>query len=261
MKIFTLVTPQMAILEQEYFLPTCPSDLEPTVLRGNVSGDYAWGRPGFCDAVRAKLDRLIEVIREHPDEVVIWSDVDIQFFGPCSVILQECMKGRDLMFQSEAWPPNGKVNAGFIVVRCNDRTSSVFQEARCRDFEGFEFHDQTAIQGLLDEKREGLCWGVLPARFWAYSHGGVPPDDIVLHHANMEGVLVKKIEQLKAVRQYVMMRQRYRFVREAIDRVHNSRVAGFLARRIPVRLRSAVRMGVRYDGGLDYRPSCEDWGK
>ncbi len=249
----------MVPLWTDHFLATCPDDLQASVVIHSVTGDYAWGSSTFLAALYARLDVLIEGIRQNQGEVLVWCDVDIQFFGRCSARILECLGNLDLCFQSEFWPPNGKINAGVMVIRCNLKTLAFFQKVRAQDFFSLRFHDQTLIQNYLDSGKFGVWWGILPTEFWAYSHGGMPPDGLLLHHANVEGILVKKIEQLNAVRHYVQARRRFSWAHRLIDRVHHSELASRLARCIPLGWRDSLKRVVHFGARLNYRPDYESW--
>jgi hypothetical protein len=247
----------MAALWTDHFQATCPDDLQASVVIYSDTGDYAWGSTQFLKAITARLDVLVDGIRRNQGEVVVWFDVDIQFYGRCSARMLECLGDRDLCFQSEFWPPNGKINVGVIVIRCNPKTLAFFEKVRAQDFSSLRYYDQTLIQNLLDAGEEGVRWGVLPTEFWAYSHGGMPPDGLLLHHANMEGLLAKKIEQLNAVRKYVQARRRFSGAHRLIDRIHHSVLASQLARCIPLRWRVYMKRKVHHGARLIYRPSYE----
>ena len=259
MKSYVLVTPQMDAMLDKHFLASCPDDLEITVIRKGMEGDYGWGTGTFVKAVSAKIDGVIDSIRLNQGDIVVWFDVDIQFFGRCSSKLLDCLGDSDLCFQSEFWPPNGKINAGVIVIRCNSKTLAFFEEVKAHDYSSLRYFDQTLIQSMLDEHYASVRWGVLSVEFWAYSHGGTPPDGMVLHHANVEGVLGKKIEQLTAVREYLRVRRKFRWAWGCIDYVHQSKIASRLARCVPNRLRIWVKQFVRHGAQVRYRPSYEEW--
>lgn len=106
-----------------------------------------------------------------------------------------------------------KINAGFIVAKCNNRTLNFFESVSDIKLETLEFFEQSAMNMILDRNSLDLKWDVLPSQFWAMSHGGNPPLDIVLHHANCTmptvrdqktvGSMQLKKEQYKMVRDYL----------------------------------------------------------
>jgi hypothetical protein len=131
-------------------------------------------------------------------------DLDIQFFDSCLPLINKAMERKDIVFQSERWPPDGEVNCGFVSIRCNDNTLDFYHRISRMDFEKMPFGDQSAANQLLREDSNNLKWGVFPSQIWARSHGCAPTSDIVLHHANCTSDTAKKIKQLKLIRQMVL---------------------------------------------------------
>ncbi|MBD3245593.1 MAG: hypothetical protein GF333_01100 [Candidatus Omnitrophica bacterium] len=208
--------------EAEYFkkifLKTLRDDWDVRIdylgAAGEGGGD--WSSPGFLELVRIKLQYLVRLVKENYGKVIIWSDLDIQFFRECTPLIRREIKGKDILFQAEHWPQK-EINSGFMVIRCNEKTLSFFEAVLKIDYEKMRHFDQSAINAILQENTIGLRWDVLPRQFWAMTHGGNPPRDIVLHHANGTvpcerngrkiGSLQLKIEQLKHIRRQVRRRQ------------------------------------------------------
>jgi len=71
------------------------------------------------------------------------------------------------------------------------------------EFEKMPLGDQSAINLLLQEKSIALEWGVFPAQIWAKSQGPIPPDDIMVHHANCTVNTADKVKQLQFIRRIV----------------------------------------------------------
>ncbi len=253
MKVYALYTPQMQELLERFFLKTLPDDCEPHVRVLPQAGDYRWGGEGFAEAIEHKVDGILDAIRENQGDVVVWSDVDIQFFAPFAAHLQQLMEGRDLLFQSEVWPPDGRINAGFIAIRCDAKALGFFQSVRAQEFRKETWFEQGAIQTELEKGTSGVAWGTLPLEYWAYNHGGVPPEGALLHHANLEGVLWKKVEQLEAVRRFVEARDRVR----GWDRL----VEGWPVRVLPSWVLEGIRRRFVTEPAIEYRPSYKDWDK
>lgn len=179
-----LYTDENAVLK-ERFVSSFKDDWTVEILHrgrlGEGGGDF--GSPGFERAVRDKMDFLARRVRELPGRILLWSDVDIQFFRPAAPAILESLEGRDALFLAEHWPAR-EINTGFIVIRCNDRTLRFFEAIRDTDFSRLPYHEQSAINDRLTANPDGLSWDVLPATFWCKSSGGLPPPGIILHHAN-----------------------------------------------------------------------------
>lgn len=175
-------------------------------------GEGNFGTPGWYAILSKKIEFLIAKIRGNWGKIIIWSDIDIQFFNKCSDLINREIIDKDIVFLSEHWPER-KVNTGFIVMRCNPKTLSLFETVLQAKIESLPYADQSAINDILINNDIGIKWGILPKQFWAMSHGGLPPQDIVLHHATctmpymrngrLLGSIELKVEQLEEIRKYV----------------------------------------------------------
>ncbi len=211
-KLYSIYTEETKELK-EIFLSSLQDDWEINMVSwGKAGEDGNWGTNSFGKLMRKKTEFVIETVEKNQDEIIIFSDVDIQFFGKCSGIIETAIEDNDILFQSEIWPQK-KINAGFIVAKCNDRTLNFFKSVSDIKLETLEFFEQSAMNMILDRNSLDLKWDVLPSQFWAMSHGGKPPLDIVLHHANCTmptvrdgkkiGSMQLKKEQYKMVREYL----------------------------------------------------------
>jgi hypothetical protein len=150
MKLFSICTPQAAALKNEWFLKTLQDDWElhivdlDNVPQGN--GDYLSREWYYC--LKKKIDILIDAIKSNPDDIILFADMDIQFFRPCTGIIKECMQGHDIVFQM--WRKSGTdVNPGFMSIRCNDKSRAFLEAVSAVPFDGRAFADQDVINDLL----------------------------------------------------------------------------------------------------------------
>ena len=180
---------------------------------GRLGGDaQGWGTAEFVALMRRRIEFLIGTIKKEIGNIIIWSDIDIQFFRACTQAIEKAIDGKDMVFLAERWPLR-KINAGFIVIRCSARTQAFFEAVLRMDFETMKYHDQSAINKLLKSGAPRVSWNILPRKFWAKSHAWMPPRDIAMHHANMTfprirngkkiGCVELKLEQLSQVRDFV----------------------------------------------------------
>ena len=183
-KLYSIYTDDNLALK-ERFVSSLKDDWEIELKHWDALGQdqCCFGRLGFISLMRKRTEYYLDVIKGNQGRIVIFSDIDIQFFGKCNDVILETIKDKDLLFQSEHWP-DLSINGGFIVVRCNQKSIALYQALLDRKFEKLPFYEQTAMNDILKENTIGLFWGILPKQFWAKSHGGVPPLDILLHHAN-----------------------------------------------------------------------------
>jgi hypothetical protein len=182
-------------------------------------GDYATS--SFKSFTRKKIQFIVDKIKQNWDDIIIWSDIDIQFFGQCTSLIMGVLADKDILFLAEHWPKK-EINTGFIVIRCNSNSLSLFENVLSNNFEELKYHEQSAINGLLQSNAISIKWDILPKQFWAMSHGGNPPIDVVLHHANCTrrrlvngqriGSLELKLKQMKEIRSYIEIRRKFKLL-------------------------------------------------
>lgn len=212
-KLFSIYTDETVELK-DIFLKSIQDDWDITIYyfgKAGEGGDF--GTPSFLKLIKKRLEYQIDAIEKNWNEIIIWSDIDIQFFKRCSNLILNAIDKKDIVYQSECWPQK-KINGGFIVIRCNQKTLSLFKSVLEFPLEGYDFFEQSVMNQILSENKLELKWDVLPKQFWAMSHGTTPPDDIVLHHANCTaptivngkriGSIELKLEQYKKIRRYII---------------------------------------------------------
>lgn len=182
-KAFSICTDNMKCL-RDNFLKTFQEewDLRISYFKNSAEENGDFGTPGYLKIVRKKIELLAENVRKHPNEILVWTDMDIQFFGKCTPLLLRALKNKDIVTLSEYWPEK-KINSGFMAMRCNPAMTALFDFVKASNFEMLPFFDQTAIEEFLYKEKKRIRWDVLPWQFWAPSHGWPPPIDSVLHHA------------------------------------------------------------------------------
>ena len=215
----------------------CPINLDEQF---NV-GEWRLGDSGSGKIVLwlFKTDRIIDSINQNMgnDNIIVFSDTDIQFFRPVIPTIEKYIDNKDMVFQSE-FIDTFHVNIGFIAIRCNQRSLDfwvnvfncikhttkwdqlivncllrgyairndkknvsmmvlnrhmflssrkispavidyLIHTSRRPDFESFESDMDKIETGNLE-------WSLFPHKITASSHGNIP-DDVELHHVNIEG--------------------------------------------------------------------------
>jgi len=205
-KVFGVYSEENKKLKDDWFLKTLTDDFELNLKYLGSSGgtEVHFASDYWFRALRERHEYLCQAIRDNFGEIILSMDLDMQFFGQCRPVITEAMAKKDIVFQSEHWPPTGEVNAGFVAIKCNDKTLDFYTQISQMQFEKMPFGDQSAINQLLQKKSNNLEWGVFPAHIWARSHGCAPPDDIVVHHANCTANAAAKVKQLKLIRRMVL---------------------------------------------------------
>ncbi|CAE8585296.1 unnamed protein product [Polarella glacialis] len=135
-----------------------------------------------------KAQKIKDALDAVPEgEVFVFCDVDIQFFAPVRHIVEEAVKGVDLVLQREF--EDIGVNIGFLAIRNTPATHRFWAHIHA-EITRTQALDQRVVNNTLYSgmaKTEfGLDWGRFPLEVWASSmaqSGRIPPQ-LVLHHAN-----------------------------------------------------------------------------
>ena len=185
MKIFCCYTPSHTRLYYDDFLPTVPAafTVHPEVV--DISGDGNYHTQQFVDCVTRKVDLILKSLHGNSGDVIIWSDVDIQFYRLTRELTIHELGDHDIAFQSAGTPPKD-INSGFFICRCNDRVIRFFEKVRdrMRNEDAGDLEEWVINRILPTLNPSELCWRYLPRRFYARSNRWPPPRDLVLYHAN-----------------------------------------------------------------------------
>lgn len=207
MKCYTCYSPSHALLYERYFLPTVPNELHLHVTHlPDFCKTGGWEEAGWLEAVTAKAAAMHHAAVDTPDgEIALFSDVDVQFFGPVADDLQRCLGGWDVAFQDDG--PAGHCT-GFYVFRSSYLVRELFRQVMRDMSTGAHRHDQDRTNALLAPI--GLRYTKLPARYWSYGQQrrglwapGKPlglPENLLVHHANWVMGINNKVKLLEAVR-------------------------------------------------------------
>ena len=179
---------------KDNFLKTLKDDWEINIFYLDIKGNGDFRSKEFLEIAELKLPFCLDAIEKNQGNIIIYSDMDIQFFGSCDKIIKEEIKNKDMLFVQEG----NMVNAGFIVIKCNERTKEFFKLACKEDIHKHHLSDQGVINELLNKNiMEDLKIGKLPSQFWLSTHSELPKD-IIFHHAvNTASTKEKTSLQLK----------------------------------------------------------------
>eukprot|EP00928_Gymnodinium_smaydae_P039845 TRINITY_DN27131_c0_g1_i1.p1 TRINITY_DN27131_c0_g1~~TRINITY_DN27131_c0_g1_i1.p1 ORF type:complete len:334 (-),score=64.19 TRINITY_DN27131_c0_g1_i1:95-1096(-) len=151
---------------------------------GAVPHRAAGGKAVYLYKTRLLLAALEETA---PGEVMLISDVDVQFFGDVLPYVWDGIDSCDVCFQREF--SDIGANIGFVAVRRTDASVAFWREVLDRVLQRGG-HDQRFANDLLygpacDELN--LRWRRFAPEIWSSSQvfgGGQLPEGMVLHHAN-----------------------------------------------------------------------------
>jgi hypothetical protein len=209
-KIFSCYTPSHHTLYHDDFLPTIPPGFTVQAEVIEMSGEGHYDSPQFVPCVVKKVDLILQSLRENDGDVIIWSDVDVQFHKLTPDIALAELGERDIAFQA-AGVPATDINSGFFICRCNDHVVRFFAEVKRRllNESAGEIEERVINKLLPIMSEQDLSWCYLPRSFYARSNYWPPPRDLVLYHANSTpgaNGLELKHRQLREV----ALMQRYR---------------------------------------------------
>jgi len=242
MKLIYCNTKHQNVLRDEYFLPSIKDDIELCGKEIHISSkDDApvFNSEAFKKATLEKVKYLIEVLNDNAGQIVIYSDVDIQFFRPFKENIKKELTGYDMVMQRNQrdlrWG-GCPFCTGFFACKVNKRIIHLWKEVhrimKIQDMHVME--DQKAFNFLIKPslyKSLELNFGsfnkikhflksklifsrikikYLPETYftpgfclkeiWRPGMAFEVPPEIILHHANWTFGLENKISQLQYVR-------------------------------------------------------------
>lgn len=225
MKIYCVFTPAHEILLRDWFLPSLPIDFEAVSLPLEIKGAGDFLSEEFLRCIREKIALIVTSIRDNLGEWIIWSDIDILFFGDAfPAIRSEILNAGDtlLFFQRETkW--QGEVNTGFIMIHCGEQAACFFSEVGERLSRNMGKNEQAVINGMLSEGAD-ISWGYLPVNFVARTHGWPPPAKMTIYHANYTvgadgvGQKIKQFKAVQAMQKYGFPAKTYFTVQRALEK-------------------------------------------
>lgn len=201
MKIFSVYSRSFEAIRDDWFLATLPEDMEPILVECPVDSipGFDFRSPAHLEAIDFKLLSICNMIRDHPGEVICFTDLDVQFFGSFQSAVLEALEGYDVAGMRE-WAEGG-MNGGFYAIRCAPHVEALWEEALAADKSEAFLHDQAALNALFEEQAHGVRLNLLPDSFWA-SHRHLmfkepEPATVLVNHATG---WMNKVEELQRMR-------------------------------------------------------------
>lgn len=201
MKLYCIVTPSHQPLFKRFFLPSLDTktfELHSYTLDQAGTGDFLTKDWKSC--IQFKLIKIIESIQTNPGAIIVWSDVDIQFFGLQPDHILSYFRP-DIDFVAQRWSyKNQDVCGGFYAIRCSTKMRDFFYEVvelTSRETNG---NEQPAINLALRKSSPGIKWRCFGREFYSRSHGIHIPAQAIMHHATclVEGDAVNQKVSLLA---------------------------------------------------------------
>ncbi len=243
MKVCVSYSDSHEVFLKDWFLKSFPYEVGCDLVIRKVPQVCSSGRlfsEGWRDQMIEKQIFLNESISNSKDgEIILFSDVDINFYGPFVNDLKSLIKGNDILFMKDHNSDLTGRCGGFFCFMVTYKTRGFFEKVleRLRSHKNqkvtFQTSEQSTINNLLRENSD-IQWDYLPPRY--YTHGlytqGLKnfsdknqaglwwenktyeekinthvPDDILVHHANWcHGIGVKK-DVLSFIKQKINYRR------------------------------------------------------
>jgi hypothetical protein len=216
-KIYSFYTPSHSVLFENYFLPTAQNEYDVVSHQFErqicTSGEYQ--STGWRETQYNKVLFWIQAIEENMGDIIVCSDVDVQFLGATKKYIQETMGANDLLFQVN--DELGYICSGFFACRCTFKTKNFFEIVAKKlkaimHIEGGG--EQYVIHSIFKERWHGLKYGKFKSElFWCplESYESLNnlkiPETIRFHHANWTTGIDSKIEQLEFVKNLTLQQQ------------------------------------------------------
>jgi len=163
----------------DFFLKTFPFEAETTLILERMPQKCATGWL-FADGWREQMIEKQKFINKNLqtfflDEVLVFCDVDISFYGDVRDDLLECLGGNDIAFMKDHNSDEHGRCGGFFVLKSNDKMRDLFGSVlhNLTSFNKsepttFNTSEQQTINSALNSMPE-VKWTYLPPRY--YTHG------------------------------------------------------------------------------------------
>jgi len=160
MKLYTCYTPSHRVMYENYFLPSLPNEFDLIVEQfpqDCPTGSFytaGWGK-----TMQRKAALLLRICEANMGKVFVFSDVDVQFFGPIKQVLLDELGDFDIACQDDFV---GQYCAGFFICRANAATLALFRKMA----ELCTYSDQVVMNEHIS-----LCKAkFLSSRFYTVAH-------------------------------------------------------------------------------------------
>ena len=161
---------------------------------------------GWLDAMDIKLDVILGAIEDNKDSVFIFADCDIQFFKPFTHLVEKELEDCDIVCQED----RGSMCAGFFGCRSNNKTKELFENIK------LNFRHMVNDQVALNHYKDSISYKLLDrdlfyttgnhfnnpngTYIWDNTTNIIPPQNIVLHHANYVVGVDNKLKLMEMIR-------------------------------------------------------------
>ncbi len=180
--INAIVTDFYKPLFDKFFLPSIQNSPVPiNIYNSGIYGD-GFGKE-FKQNIQFKIGKIIDSLKnKKPNQIVVWSDVDIIFCKTMPIILNDLLahtKNQDISASPEH--ANGNYfNSGFLCVRSVEK-NVLFFERLLQLISEKNITEQPEMNRLVCEKFLDIKVQTLPIRYWNMTVGIYVSDPYLLH--------------------------------------------------------------------------------
>lgn len=177
MKVYIFFTEAYRFFIDDWFMPSFKHHNPSLTINVNeypqICETALLNIDGLVEKMHYKIDTVIRGIEENMDDIIIYSDIDIQFFGDILPDIQKSLGDNDVVFQKG----DRSICMGFLACHCNENTLTFFKKVKELITEKgmpIEFCTKQLMNlppQLNDEKMDGprkyknswIKWDYLPA--------------------------------------------------------------------------------------------------
>jgi len=184
MKLYCVITPSHRSLYERFFLPSLNRsvfELHPIWLEQGGNGEFL--AKDFKNCIRFKLAKIRESIRQNRSEIIVWSDIDLQFFGLHPAHILAYFDSETDFVAQGLNSHNSVICGGFYAIRCSTKLDDFFDRVAQVTEHETDGNEQEAINSVLATAPDSIHWRLFGCEFYSRSHGIRIPQGALLHHA------------------------------------------------------------------------------
>ncbi len=211
MKLYGVWTPDWQVFHDR-FLGSLKDDFDLRLTElAWVRGDGSWQSPGMKIANYVLWRKLSNAMEDSPGEVLVLTDLDIEWFAPAKDLMLEALGDQDAVFARESKHElDVRINTGICVFRSTPAIRQLIREYADFLFEKYLIAQESVLgQAELLRRllqRPDISWGYLPYSFASFACGGQDmqfPETPVCYHANGVPTLADKLAYFDLVRRRI----------------------------------------------------------
>jgi hypothetical protein len=183
-KLYCVITPSHRSLYERFFVPSldCSAfELRAFWLEQEGKGEFL--ADDFKRCIRFKLAKIRESIQQNRSAIIVWSDIDIQFFGLRPDHILAYFDSETDFVAQRLNSLNSTICGGFYAIRCSTKMDHFFNRVSEITQEETNGNEQEALNSLLQVTAHSIRWRLFGSEFYARSHGIRIPANARLHHA------------------------------------------------------------------------------